>query len=186
MEECLKTRQCRGCMTDWRRGWEFFLPPLFPTFQCTPSYSSTIVHIAWSLLPTHPHFLHVALGESFCIRADAHSTHILKQCLRHDLQFVSSFGKVPELLQATPVTHTVIKSAKGVFYSEGFYFLWERPPPRHLAHIWSSLMRGSVCLTLYCEPIINLLHSRVVKILQPSSLSLAKAKWCRYMNDNGL
>lgn len=60
-EECLKNRSLSGPY-DWlKTELEFFLPPLVPTFQCTPSYGSTIVQITGSLptagpspAPTHP------------------------------------------------------------------------------------------------------------------------------------
>lgn len=51
-------------MTD-EEGSGVFLPPLFPTSECTPSYSSTIVHMARSP-PPHPALgpVHVAAHSS--------------------------------------------------------------------------------------------------------------------------
>lgn len=51
-------------MTD-EEGSGVFLPPLLPTSACTPSYSSTIVHIARSPPP------HSALGP---LHVAAHSS----------------------------------------------------------------------------------------------------------------
>lgn len=101
-----------------------------------------------------------------CIHAATHSTHRLKQCLWHDLQFVSGLERCPSCCEQHRL-HAVITSAMGLFCGDFFSFMGETP--RHLAHIWSCLMRGPVCLSRNFEPTINPLHSGVVKRLQPSS-----------------
>ena len=148
-------------MTDWRRGCSFF----------TPTVSNLSVH---SLLqfnhsshcqesPQHPPPPSPCSAQRIlCIHAAAHST--LKQCLRRDPQFVWKGARAA----ASNTGYTLRSHRPWGFLWQGFFFFMGETP-RHLAHIWSCLMRGSVCLTLYFEPTINPLHSRVVKRPQPSS-----------------
>lgn len=168
-EECLKTRPLSG-LYDWlKKGLQFFLPPLFPTFQCTPSYSSTIVHIARSLLTTRPPPSPACSARRIlCMHAAAHSTHRLKTVFTTWSTVLSGLWKGARAAASKHRLHTVITLAM-VFFLFFMVKVFMGETPRHLAHIWSCLMRSSVSLTLYFEPTINPLHSRVVKRLQPSS-----------------
>lgn len=147
-------------------GLEFFLPPLFPTFQCTPSYSSTIVHTARSLFTHPPPPSPCSAWRILCIHAAAHSTHRLKECLRHALRFVLGLERCPGCCEQHRL-HAVIASTIGLFYGDFFSFM--RETLRHLAHIWRCLMRGPACLGRYLESNINPLHFGVVERFQPSS-----------------
>ena len=145
-------------------GTGVFFPPLFPASQCSPSYSSTIVHIARSLLTTRPPPPPLAP----CLHAGADFTHRLQQCLPHDLQLVLGLERFSAAVGKTG--NRLWSHRPWGFYGRVLvFFIIIGETPRHLAHIWSCLMRGSVCLTLYFKPTINWLHSGVVKRLQPSS-----------------
>lgn len=121
-----KWDHCLRSMTDWKRGWEFFLPPLFPTFQCTPSYSSTIVHIARSLRTTRPPPSLCSVWRILCIHAAAHSIHRLNRCLLQELQFVSCLETRPSCCKQHRLPTAIALAVVSFIWF--FFFLWGRPP----------------------------------------------------------
>lgn len=113
---------------------EFFLPPLFPTFQCTPSYSSTIVHIERSLPLFHHHppttttIPYVAPGESYAYM-EPHIPHIHSNSvydMSHSLPLVWKGAHAAASKCWLP---TVITSAMGFFMVRVFFFFYGRDPP---------------------------------------------------------
>lgn len=154
-------------MTD-EEGSGVFLPPLFPTSECTPSYSSTIVHMARSPPTPHPRPPYSALGP---VHVAAHSSPTVCSTLVGLAQVWKGAGA------AASYTGCTLRSdgPRGCFMLILFPSSI-RETPRHLAHIWSCLMRGRVCLSHYCER----------SNLEPSGDSgcLARAEPRRRVNDN--
>lgn len=137
IEECVKNRLLSECMTDEKKSREFFLPPLFPTFECTPSYSSTIVHITRSLLNSPPHPQHSGNPRQPYI------PYMHQLCLLHVSYKLSTFLKGCPHFYIKHRTPTVITLAMG------FVVRFMVRTPQHLVHIWSCLISGSVGLTFY-------------------------------------
>lgn len=98
----------------------------------------------------------------------------LTDCLQHVGESGSGLERCRRCCELHRL-HAVIRWATGLFYAD-FFPSSIRETPRHLAHIWSCLMRGRVCLSHYCER----------SNLEPSGDSgcLARAEPCRRVNDN--
>lgn len=134
---------------DWlKKGSFFFL---------TPTVSNLSVH---SLLQFN--------YSSHCQESLQHPPSSCS--IRTPLHSIPTFPTYP-LLQTTLVTYCD-HIGYCFFMVRVFFFMNETP--RHMEHIWNSLMRGSVSLFLP-------LHFWVVGRFQPSLLSLAKAKKCWYI-----
>lgn len=98
----------------------------------------------------------------------------LTDCLQHVGESGSGLERCRRCCELHRL-HAVIRWATGLFYAD-FFPSSIRETPRHLAHIWSCLMRGRVCLSHYCER----------SNLEPSGDSgcLARAEPRRRVNDN--
>ncbi len=175
-----KRDHCRDRMTDWRRDWSFF----------TPTVSNLSVH---SLLqfnhsshcqesPHHPPPPSPSRTRRIlCIHAAAHSTHRLKQCLQHDLQFVSGLERCPSCCKQHRL-HTLITLATGFFTVRVFYGRDPQTSGTHLELFNERLSLPDSLLRAHHQ------SASFSSCQETSTLIsfLAKAKQCRYMNDNSL
>lgn len=115
---------CLGAMTD-EEGSGVFLPPLFPTSECTPSYSSTIVHMARSPPTCTP--LPSAGTRTCCCT-------FLTDCVQHVGEIGSGLERCRCCCELHRL-HAVIRWATGLFYADFFSHFYKRDPQTSGTHL---------------------------------------------------
>lgn len=126
IEECLKTRPLSGPY-DWlKKGLGvFFTPTVFNLSVHSLLQFNHSSHCQES--PHHPPPPSPCGAQRIlCIHAAAHSTHRLKVCLRHDLQFVSGLERCLSCCKQHWLP-TAITPAMG-FFMVRVFFMGETPP----------------------------------------------------------